>query len=47
MREAFRESEALRMQKLQRDADKKAGLTSRDKRLSAHPAAKYDKAKEA
>jgi hypothetical protein len=30
-------------QKLQRDADKKAGVTSRDKRLSAHPAAKYDK----
>lgn len=40
-REAFRESEALRMQKLQREADK--SLTSRDKRLSAHPAAKYDK----
>ena len=40
-REAFREAEALRMQKLQREADK--GASSRDKRLAAHPAAKYDK----
>jgi hypothetical protein len=36
----------LRPQRLQREADKKAGLTARDKRLTAHPAAKYDKAKE-
>ena len=40
-REAFREAEALRMQKLQREVDK--GASSRDKRLAAHPAAKYDK----
>jgi hypothetical protein len=46
MREAFREAEAMRMQRLQREADKKAGLSARDKRLTAHPAAKYDKAKE-
>ena len=33
-----------RAQFMRREADKAAGLTSRDKRLSAHPAAKYDKA---
>ena len=43
-REAFRESEALRMQNLQREATK--GASSRDKRLAAHPAAKYDKVQE-
>ena len=43
-REAFRESEALRMQNLQREATK--GASARDKRLAAHPAAKYDKVQE-
>ena len=29
---------------MRKDAEKQAGISSRDKRLSAHPAAKYDKA---
>ena len=43
-REAFRETEALRRQQMRKDAEKQAGISSRDKRLTAHPAAKYDKA---
>ncbi len=43
-RELFREAEAARLQAARREQDKQDGLSSRDKRLSAHPAAKYDKA---
>ena len=42
-REMFREAEALRLQSARRLEEKEAGLSSRDKRLSAHPAGRYDK----
>jgi hypothetical protein len=41
--ELWREEEAARLQAEQRQ--KQAGLTKHEKRLSAHPAAKYDKVK--
>jgi hypothetical protein len=41
--ELWREEEAARLQAEQRQ--QQAGLTKHEKRLSAHPAAKYDKVK--
>jgi len=42
--EAFREAEAARLQAEQRQ--QQIGRTKNEKRLSAHPAAKYDKVKD-